>query len=67
MKPVVLFVGLLQRISAFASINISIALEKNIKVWHPWWKEKRKVTPELAEEFCRGYYERTGEQVVPLM
>jgi len=54
-------------LSAFASINISIVLEQSIKIWHPWWKEKRKVTPELAEEFCRGYYERTGEQVVPLM
>lgn len=54
-------------LSAFASINISIVLEQSIKVWHPWWKEKREITPELAEEFCRGYYERTGEQVVPLM
>lgn len=54
-------------LSAFASINICIVLEQSVKIWHPWWKEKREITPELAEEFCRGYYERTGEQIVPLM
>ena len=54
-------------LSAFASINITIALEEHVKIWHPWWKEKREITPELAEEFCRIYYEDTGEQVVPLM
>lgn len=54
-------------LSAFASVNITLALEEHIKIWHPWWKEKRKVDQELAEEFCRIVYELRGEQIVPLM
>ncbi len=53
-------------LSAFASINITIILEQSVKIWHPWWKENREITSELAEEFCRMYYEDTGLQVVPL-
>lgn len=52
-------------LSAFGSINITLALEEGLKVWHPWWKEKREVTPELAEEFCRAYFEKTGQHIVP--
>jgi len=52
-------------LSAFGSINITIALEEQVKVWHPWWKEKREVTPELAEEFCRITFENTGQHIVP--
>lgn len=54
-------------LSAFASVNITLALEEHVKVWHPWWKAKRKVTPELAELFCRKVFEIRGEQIIPIM
>ena len=54
-------------LSAFASINITIALEEHIKIWHPWWKAKQKITPELAELFCRKVFEIRGEQIIPIM
>ena len=54
-------------LSAFASINITLALEEHIKIWHPWWKEKREITPELAELFCRKVFEIRGEQIIPLV
>jgi len=52
-------------LSAFGSVNITMAMEYNIKIWHPWWKENREVTPELAEDFCRQVFEKTGEHIVP--
>ena len=51
-------------LSAFATVNITIALQEYINVWHPWWKEKRKITPQLAEEFCRMFFERNGEHLI---
>ena len=54
-------------LSAFASINITLALEEHVKIWHPWWKTKQKITPELAELFCRKVFEIRGEQIVPIM
>ena len=54
-------------LSAFASINITIALEEHVKIWHPWWKAKQKITPELAELFCRKVFEIRGEQIIPIM
>ena len=54
-------------LSAFASVNITLALEEHVSIWHPWWKEKVEVNQELAEEFCRIVYELRGEQIVPFM
>ena len=54
-------------LSAFASVNITLALEEHVSIWHPWWKEKVEINQELAEEFCRIVYEIRGEQIVPLM
>ena len=52
-------------LSAFALVNITLALEQSIEVWHTWWKDDQEVTPELAEEFCRTYYLQTGTHVLP--
>ena len=54
-------------LSAFASVNITLALSEHVSIWHPWWKEKVEVNQGLAEEFCRIVYEIRGEQIVPLM
>lgn len=54
-------------LSAFASVNITLALEEHVSIWHPWWKEKVEINQELAEEFCRIVYEIRGEQIVPLI
>lgn len=54
-------------LSAFASVNITLALEEHVSIWHPWWKEKVEINQDLAEEFCRIVYELRGEQIVPIM
>lgn len=51
-------------LSAYATVNITLALEEHIKIWHPWWKKKREITPELAEEFCRKVYDIHGELIL---
>lgn len=51
-------------LSAFASVNLTLALEEYVKIWHPWWKAKREINPELAEEFCRLVYEKRGEDII---
>lgn len=53
-------------LSAFASINITLALEEHVSLWHPWWKGQVAITEELAEDFCRSVYEIRGEHLVAI-
>ena len=53
--------------STYATVNITLILEEHMDIWHPWWKEKREVTPSLAEEFCRQVFEHRGEDLIPLL
>lgn len=52
-------------LSAFASVNITLALEEHVELWHPLWKKQATVTEQLAEDFCRSVYEIRGEHLVP--
>ena len=54
-------------LSAFASVNITLALSEHVGVWHPWWKQKLEVNQKLAEKFCRIVYNIRGEHIVPIM
>lgn len=53
-------------LSAYATVNITIALESTLKSWHHYWKAKTPITPELAERFCRRFYQLRGEHILPL-
>jgi len=52
-------------LSAYATINVTIALESTLKSWHRYWKAKTPITPELAEKFCRRFYQMRGEHILP--
>ena len=50
--------------SAYATVNVGFGLKEQVKEWYPWWKEKKPITPELVEQFCRRYYEITGLHIL---
>lgn len=52
-------------LSAYATVNISMALEEHRSEWIPFWRKKVTVTPQLAEDFCRKVFELRGEHIIP--